>query len=62
MLTLKTTLKIWEKDRPDIALDKHDNMDHRTSYNCSVTFQNQPGERSVEINLDYDTNGNIVQI
>lgn len=55
MLTLKTMLKMWGKGcgaSLDVALDRHDNANHRRNY--SPCYQPKPGERSVQVKLRYE--------
>jgi len=58
-------LSIWRSadSRPDVALDRHDCPEHRGSCYAplSVNYVPKPGERVVEVRLEYDSDGNIVQ-
>ena len=65
MLTLNTILSIWRKDcgaSIGVALDRHDNVDHRVSGDESaVCYEPKSGEPAVSLRLDYNEHGDIVQ-
>jgi hypothetical protein len=68
MLTPKEMMRMWDTGccaNLDVALDRHDNPNHRRGYEGPALPENyvpKPGEKVIRVRLDYDEHGNIVQV
>ena len=68
MLTLKDILAVGRMmeqtgRRPDVALDRHDNPDHRTCYSPQTDYQQSlPKEKPITLRLDYHETPDDVRI
>ena len=63
MLTLDTILKICSRgdSRADVALDRHDNPEHRNYGDSYFSPSSDSRDRSIKVNIEYDSQGNLVQ-